>query len=101
MSLPIHRRFWAGTRKKRFRLPFYARWAHRFIPQPQWLRRWYYRKSFDWWEHPSNHHWKGWIDSGFADGQSPRWIGLAPNLRPGERDIWSGEYCSGEAEARR
>ena len=61
------------------------RWA-RLIPQPRWLRRWYYRKSFDWWGHPSNGHWKQF-------GLSER-----KPLLPGERDIDSGGYNAGQTE---
>lgn len=80
----------------RFRIPFWGKWLWKYIPQPTWLRKWYYKKSFQWWEHPSNHHWKGWLFGG-AEGQT----GPGPNLNPGERDIWSGEYCSGNNENER
>ncbi len=52
----------------------------RWMPQPRWLRRWYYRKSVEWWGHPNRHHWKR------------RGNRVRRNLRPGERDLWSGIY---------
>jgi len=79
-----------GTVKKRFRIPISAKWLYHFIPQPHWIRRWYYRKSFEWWGHPSNHHWKMW---GFGARQQ--------SLLSGERDIWTGMYCSGGSERQR
>lgn len=63
------------------KIKFYGRWLYRFIPQPRWLKRWYYRKSFQWWGHPSNNHWKHWLLDSY-------------DLKPGERDIWSGMYSS-------
>ena len=84
----IVRHFQAGSVKKRWRIPIWAAWATPYIPQPRFLRRWYYAKSFQWWEHPSNHHWKGWL---IGEGRTL--------LLPGERDLWTGCYCQGESES--
>lgn len=81
VELLPYRGWYIGSVKKRFRFPFWWEWFCA-IPQPRWLKRWYYCKSFDWWGHPSNHHWKGWC---FVDKQ---------NLRSGERDLWGGAYVS-------
>lgn len=82
------RSWWIGSKTKRFRIPFWGKWLWDYIPQPHWLRRWYYRKSKQWWGHPSNHHWKGCL------------IGCGgPRLLPGERDIWGGCYCDGQSES--
>lgn len=79
------------------KLRFGARWLWPFIPQPRWLRRWYYRKSFQWWGHPSNGHWKGWLMDDSGDGSPPSfWNG--PSLGIGERDVWGGGYCSAQFE---
>ena len=82
--------------KKRFRIRFWGKWLWRFIPQPHWLRRWYYNKSTQWWGHPSNHHWKGCLLPDIGDGENK--ILHIPNLLPGERDIWGGGYCPGIKE---
>ena len=79
--------------KARFYIPIWASWVWRWLPQPRFLRRWYYRKSFDWWGHPSNHHWKGWGFPPCSDGGMLPW-GFWSELRPGERDLWLGYYCS-------
>lgn len=79
------------TRNGRVFIPFSGRWLWRYVPQPRWLRRWYYRKSFQWWGHPSNHHWKQVVLPCGVDGHFlTEWQG--PRLRPGERDIWGGCY---------
>jgi hypothetical protein len=76
---------------KRFRLHFWGKWLWEYIPQPHWLRRWYYNKSIQWWGHPSNHHWKGCLMPDCGDGETNS--SNIPNLLPGERDIWGGGYC--------
>lgn len=76
------------------------------IPQPRWLKRWYYKKSFQWWDHPSNHHWKCFsfgngLDDCFVDriplntlkNKLWNWWRKKCMLLPGERDVWSGSYC--------
>ena len=82
----MRRRKWRVGIKKRFRIPIRAIWLYPFIPQPHWLKRWYYKMSFKWWGHPSNHHWKMCLLIGEG--------GYISNLLPGERDIWTGMYCS-------
>ena len=77
----------------RWRVPLTLGAWHRFVPQPRFLRRWYYRSSIRWWGHPSNHHWKLFI-MGPAEGQE----NIGPILGAGERDLWSGMYCSGQQE---
>ena len=67
-----------------FRLGFQVRGFYRWLPNPRWLRRWYYRKFYQWWGHPSNHHWKHWE----LLQQTSKPLGL------GERDIWTGGWCS-------
>jgi len=67
------------------------------IPQPRQLKRWYYRKSYKWWNHPSNHHWKGRIHGIHGDGYTEpnnfiKWINKKCSLHPGERDLWGGGY---------
>ena len=90
----MKRKWWIGSKIKRFRHRL-GEWLWPYIPQPHWLRKWYYRKSYEWWGHPSNHHWKGWLFEGDCEeGKGPR-ISL---LLPGERDIWGGGYCDGENE---
>lgn len=66
----------------RFRLPFWGHRIYHYIPQPHWLKRWYYKMSIKWWGHPSNHHWKGWCILSISIKQ----------LLPGERDLWTGSY---------
>jgi hypothetical protein len=39
-----------GSKVKHFRIPFWGKWLWNYIPQPRWLRRWYYRKSIEWWD---------------------------------------------------
>jgi len=75
--------FFVGSVRRRFRVPVYGEWVFRFLPQPRWLKRWYYRKSFEWWGHPSNHHWKCWLLMSRS----------IERLSPGERDVWTGSYC--------
>ncbi len=78
-------KWFIGGKKKRFRFPFsWRRMKH--LPQPRWLRRWYYRFSYWAWEHPSNHHWK--LSTFDAH----------PDLAAGERDLFSGTYCDGQVE---
>ena len=79
ISKETRKRAWFVGINKRFRIPIWGEWLYPFIPQPRFLKRWYYRKSFEWWDHPSNHHWKGWIFR-------------ADSLLPGERDLWGGCY---------
>ena len=88
----------------RFRVPIWWHWVLE-IPQPRWLKRWYYKKSYEWWDHPSNHHWKGWlIEDGldcFVDKVPNgiwKWWRKRKMLLPNERDVWSGSYCSGVSE---
>ena len=69
---------------KRWRIPIYGKFLTNFIPQPRCLRRWYYRKSFDWCPHQSNHHWKCWLI-----------FGSNKKLLEGERDLWTGFYRYG------
>jgi hypothetical protein len=81
---------------KRFRLPFWWSWLG-YIPVPRVIRRWYYRKSFQWWKHPSNHHWKGWeIPTYRSSGRegNNRYLSTkcCRDLRPGERCIFCGTY---------
>jgi hypothetical protein len=95
LGFTFQNKFFVGsTSKKRFRLPFWNSHLGKFIPQPRFLKRWYYRKSFDWWEHPSNHHWKGWELPNASDGE----IGTEYSILEGERDLWTGMYCSGQGE---
>src|ERR1041384_97990 len=84
---------------KRFRIPIWWEWVMN-IPQPRWLKRLYYRKSYEWWNHPSNHHWKGWCFGAnrYCDGYKPKnrfykWLDSKCSLISGERDIWGGSYC--------
>lgn len=86
-------RKWRIGPKKRWRIPIWGEKFWKFIPQPRFLRRWYYKKSFQWWGHPSNHHWKGWI-VGCGD-----YFGNIKHLKIGERDLWSGEYKTGIDES--
>jgi hypothetical protein len=88
----------------RFRIPIVWDWVC-YIPQPRWLKRWYYRKSYDWWNHPSNHHWKYFGMGGPGDcdcfvEESPsslwKWWMKKRMLLPGERDLWDGCYCPTE-----
>lgn len=80
----------------RFRIPLRLEFIYFFIPQPRWLRRWYYKKSFSWWRHPSNHHWKGWIMGRNSEGGRHKY---EIPLSKGERDIWGGEYCTACGES--
>lgn len=84
------RAWFVGVSMKRFRFPFWANWLGCFLHQPRFLRRWYYRKSYEWWGHPSNHHWKG-----MSYGDYP-----PQPLLPSERDLWGGCYCSGNQESK-
>lgn len=92
-------RVWfVGSVKKRFRIPVWWNWGMN-IPQPRWLKRWYYKKSYEWWNHPSNHHWKGWIhstsrscDGYHAPNKFISWLDNKCSLLPGERDLWGGSY---------
>ena len=67
-------------------IPISWGFLHPLIPQPRFLKRWYYRKSFEWWGHPSNNHWKQCCITSHG------------KLYPKERDIWTGLYCSGNNE---
>ena len=67
-------------------IPISWEWLHPFILQPKWLKRWYYKKSFEWWDHPSNNHWKRYCITPYG------------KISSGERDIWTGLYCSGDYE---
>lgn len=84
----MQNRSWKVGVNKRWRIPFWGQRALPYIPQPRWLRRWYYRKSYEWWGHPSNHHWKGWL---IGDNGVP--------LQEGERDLWTGCYRCGPSES--
>lgn len=87
------RSWFIGSKIKRFRIPFWGKMFWNYIPQPHWLRRWYYKKSIQWWGHPSSHHWKGCLIPDYgAKGNH------GPNLLAGERDIWGGGYCEGISE---
>lgn len=61
--------------------------------QPRFLKRWYYRKSFDWWRHPSNHHWK-YFEFGYFQTESKTFKFLLKlnQRREFERDLWTGNY---------
>lgn len=90
----------------RIQIPIVWGWVEA-IPQPRWLKRWYYRKSYEWWNHPSNHHWKkGCLprigcDDCFVE-KAPsglwKWWMKKRMLLPGERDIWTGGYMTDESE---
>lgn len=80
-----NREFYTGVIEKRFRIPIYAPWFVKYLWQPTFLKQWYYKKSYEWWSHPSNHHWKG------NTTKSSR-------LEKGERCLWSGMYCTGQSE---
>lgn len=82
------RKWLVGPIDYHYRIPFIGETLGYWIPQPRFLRRWYYRKSFDWWDHPSNHHWK------------MNTMGTYVNLQAGERDLWSGSYNPGNNEER-
>jgi hypothetical protein len=82
----------------RFRIPISCKWLQN-IPQPRWLKRWYYRKSFEWWDHPSNHHWKMFeVGDGLdcfvetAPNGIWKWWRKKKMLLSGERDLWDGCY---------
>lgn len=72
-------------KKRRFKLYFYGKFLC-IIPQPKWLKRWYYKKSFEWWGHPSNHHWK------------MKLLDCHCKLEGEERCIWCGGYNTGQNE---
>lgn len=78
----------------RFRVPIRSEIIGALIHpfQPRFLKRWYYRKSFDWWGHPSNHHWK-YSEIRYCSFHPIFGRMLKLNtLVPGERDLWAGSY---------
>jgi hypothetical protein len=95
--------WFVGSKVKRFRIPIWWNWGMN-VPQPRWLKRWYYKKSYQWWNHPSNHHWKGCLigasnrnyDGYVASSRLISWLDGKCSLRPGERDIWGGGYCDSQ-----
>lgn len=86
--MKLNRSWKVGSGKiKRWRIPIYGNFLYKFIPQPRFLRRWYFKKSFQWWGHPSNHHWKCWT---IHTPHKP--------LEDKERDLWTGFYKYGNFE---
>ena len=81
------RKWFVGVQKKRFRIPGYFRFLCK-IPQPHWIKRWYYENSYKWWGHPSNHHWKMRL----------LWDCKKHNLKSNEKCLWCGAYNSGQNE---
>jgi len=70
----------------------YSQHSSNWEDQFRVMKRWYYRKSFDWWGHPSNHHWK-YFSLGEGEGYKPSFIERHfSGLREGERDLWGGGY---------
>ena len=81
----------------RLRIPISSRIVGILIHplQPRFLKRWYYRKSFDWWGHPSNHHWK-YFEVVYFETKSKFFKKLLDLNRRDyyERDLWTGNYST-------
>ena len=56
----------------------------KYIPQPKFLQKLYYRISYTLWNHPSNYHWK----------RSNLMSGCSCIVNVGEKCLWCGVYQS-------
>jgi len=81
--LPWNYRRYGKVRYFNWRFPFWLRWAPKVFGHHPRLNSWYYRKSFDWYRHPGNSHWK-LLFLGDCDCR----------LEPGQRCFWCGGYRS-------